>query len=432
MANLDLHEVGRLTGLNAMSPAAALQLFSGALATSAGKTVSLAAFMGVFSDREAVLSAEDRSHLFTTLTTLYKLFDANSDGIVDFAELGAGISVLCGGTREEKAHAAFALYDIDGDGVISFKELQTYLVGVFTMVYATTASASSRRSLGDVMSTLELAHITASEAFAELGVGEDAKLSWLQFKEWHERQLPVPPPPPPSSARTASPRPPPPGAASPRAKPLGRKNSKLGQLGVDLDFVRRVTGLATCDSADVLVEFTSAAGEDGTLSLEGFVGVFEDIVDASQLSRSDLTYFNLILPALFDLFDEDDSKSVDVRELVAGITMLCAGDSDEKARGVFDLYDVDSDGVLSVDELTSYFNSIFRMTAATTGGMVCGRPVEELARATAEDAIRAADLDRNGVLSWSEFRIWYRAGMKKTKTTVIAGPQIARIKSRSV
>jgi Ca2+-binding EF-hand superfamily protein len=405
---MDLGRVGRLTGLSALSPAAALQLFGGALSSSGGQTVSLAAFLAVFSDREEELCEDDRPHLLTTCTTLFKLFDANADGIVDFYELGAGISVLCGGTREEKARAAFALYDTNRDGVINFKELQTYLVGVFTMMHATAASASAwrHRSLGDVMATLDLAHSTASEAFAELSVSETASLSWEQFETWHEHQLPTPPPPPAAAACVSAPPPPPPGA-SPRSKQLVRKDSKLEAMGVDLEFVRRVTGLDTCDAADVLAEFTSAAADDGTLSLEAFASVFEDIVDPSQLSRSDLTSFNLILPALFDLFDEDDSQSVDVRELVAGITMLCGGSSDEKARSVFDLYDVDGDGVLTVDELTSYFHSIFRMTAATEGGLVAGRPVAELSRATAEDAMRAADLDRNGVLSWPEFQLWY-------------------------
>ena len=39
------------------------------------------------------------------------MFDGDSDGVVDFADLSSGLSVLCGGTRGERALVAFALYD---------------------------------------------------------------------------------------------------------------------------------------------------------------------------------------------------------------------------------------------------------------------------------------------------------------------------------
>lgn len=53
----------------------------------------------------------------------YELFDANGDGTVDVTELAAGITVLCGGTRDDKARAVFDLYDANKDGVLSVDEL---------------------------------------------------------------------------------------------------------------------------------------------------------------------------------------------------------------------------------------------------------------------------------------------------------------------
>ena len=45
--------------------------------------------------------------------------DQDGNNAVDFSELASGLSVLCGGSRDEKAEAAFALYDYNGDGYIS-------------------------------------------------------------------------------------------------------------------------------------------------------------------------------------------------------------------------------------------------------------------------------------------------------------------------
>ena len=46
----------------------------------------------------------------TVLQHLYDLFDVNHDGTVDFTELMAGLSVVCGGAGPAKVETAFKLY----------------------------------------------------------------------------------------------------------------------------------------------------------------------------------------------------------------------------------------------------------------------------------------------------------------------------------
>ncbi len=62
---------------------------------------------------------------------LFQIFDANRNGAIDLVELAGGISILCGGSRDDKVAAAFALYDADRDGVISRSDVVTYFVSVF-------------------------------------------------------------------------------------------------------------------------------------------------------------------------------------------------------------------------------------------------------------------------------------------------------------
>jgi Ca2+-binding EF-hand superfamily protein len=60
--------------------------------------------------RRFVNKSGDISQVRAVLTKLFQLFDTNGDGAVDFAELMAGVSVLCGGTRDQKVETAFSLF----------------------------------------------------------------------------------------------------------------------------------------------------------------------------------------------------------------------------------------------------------------------------------------------------------------------------------
>ncbi|ETV93443.1 hypothetical protein H310_12497 [Aphanomyces invadans] len=67
---------------------------------------------------------------------LFDIFDADGNGTVDFAELAAGLSLLCGGGREDKVRAAFVLYDYNQDGVISLDKMVRLNVTSWDFFYA--------------------------------------------------------------------------------------------------------------------------------------------------------------------------------------------------------------------------------------------------------------------------------------------------------
>lgn len=97
-----------------------------------------------------VLSSAARFHVFVRLysrrerarinliqSRLFAIFDQDGNGVVDFGELIAGLSVLCGGEEDEKISQAFRLIDVNGDGLISIDEMIVYLAAVFRVrVYA--------------------------------------------------------------------------------------------------------------------------------------------------------------------------------------------------------------------------------------------------------------------------------------------------------
>ena len=61
---------------------------------------------------------------------LFDSFDADASGDVDFVEMAAGLTALCGGTPGEKRRVALALFDRDGDGRVDGEQLQAFLAAV--------------------------------------------------------------------------------------------------------------------------------------------------------------------------------------------------------------------------------------------------------------------------------------------------------------
>ena len=98
-----------------------------------------------------ISEAQDKFRL--VLSKLYTLFDADGSGVVDFTELSSGLSVLCGGSRDEKARAAFNLYDYNGDGVISLDEMTRFLLSMFKVMYE--AEPGTQERLGGVSADTE-------------------------------------------------------------------------------------------------------------------------------------------------------------------------------------------------------------------------------------------------------------------------------------
>ena len=108
---------------------------------------------------------------------MFDLFDMDGNGVVDFSELASGLSVLCGGSRDDKAKAAFSLFDYNGDGYISLEEMTRYLASVFKVMYETQPVRLSKW-----VSAEDLATVTAEQAFEDADLNHDGRLSFEEFQ----------------------------------------------------------------------------------------------------------------------------------------------------------------------------------------------------------------------------------------------------------
>ena len=73
----------------------------------------------------------DRHRGEVILKRVFDIFDKDGNGLIDHAELVAGLSVLCGGSSQSKVRTAFNMFDANGDGYIDMDEMASYLTSVF-------------------------------------------------------------------------------------------------------------------------------------------------------------------------------------------------------------------------------------------------------------------------------------------------------------
>ncbi|CAI5730361.1 unnamed protein product [Hyaloperonospora brassicae] len=342
-------------------------------------------------------SVGERDQLQRIIENVFDGFDTDHDGFVDFCELSSGISVLCSGSQEEKIKAAFTLFDVNHDGCISRDEMETYLASVYRIVFMMSPTISQQLH---VISPEELARITTADAFTFADANEDDSLSFDEFTKWYSTQ----------SGSLISMHPhqeatllavgdivPPPQAS------LVRSRGGLNEM-------KELTNLGKYDGKDVFELFQASADAEGNISQPVYFRCFNKLLASDkQVSRDAQVKTQQLLEELFELFDVDKNGVVDVQELGAGLSILCGGNRAEKTKAMFTLYDVNHDGYVSPDEMTSYLTSIFKIMYKASPELETktGMMPDQLASVTTRECFGAFDHNRDGRLSLDEFSAWF-------------------------
>ena len=108
---------------------------------------------------------------------VFRTFDLNRDGVVDFREYMLALHVITNGSEEEKLAWAFRLFDIDNNGVIEPEEVTEIARAILQVVTPAAAEAPSLEEARQV------ARARAKQIFREMDARGRGFLTRGQFVE---------------------------------------------------------------------------------------------------------------------------------------------------------------------------------------------------------------------------------------------------------
>ncbi|KAF4524667.1 hypothetical protein B566_EDAN012249, partial [Ephemera danica] len=105
-------------------------------------------------------------------TLVFRVFDENKDGAIEFEEFIRALSITSRGNLDEKLHWAFRLYDVDNDGYITREEMYNIVDAIYQMV--------GQQPTGDDDNTPQK---RVDKIFNQMDKNHDDKLTMEEFRE---------------------------------------------------------------------------------------------------------------------------------------------------------------------------------------------------------------------------------------------------------
>ena len=390
-----MEEVQKITGLEDQHVEDVFELFASHVDEEGylDKEAFFDCFATLIRGRIEALDEGDHRRILFVVESLFQAVDLNGDGRLDYCELASGISVLCGGGRDDKVRAAFALFDLNGDGYISLEEMVTYLTSMFSMLYQVNPGIRDGVGCGPG----ELAAQTAKQAFVDADLNHDGRLSFEEFTKWYMDD----------------------GAGGQGGAEKEEEEEGWEEQEITLQELRKLTSFKRHSPEEVFDVFARCTDARGMMNRDQFLYGVEMFVVSSEDPRLNgyLEEFKLYLAnGLFDAYlmqdygkDEDEEDVVDFSEVCSGLSVLCGGKRDDKALAAFRLYDVEGRGAISLDDLSVYLSAVFKLLFWLQPNLEAEYDVdpEELGDVTAKESFEEMAIGEEEGMSFEAFQEWY-------------------------
>ena len=99
---------------------------------------------------------------------VFRVYDTNNDGFIDFVEFMVIFYIMSDGTPEEVLGKIFRVFDVNSDGTITMKELTRLIKDMYGLLKAEDPNVAAKDMI-------------AKSAFAEMDKDEDGKVTLQEF-----------------------------------------------------------------------------------------------------------------------------------------------------------------------------------------------------------------------------------------------------------
>ena len=148
---------------------------------------------------------------------------------------------------------------------------------------------------------------------------------------------------------------------------------------VKSDFSREFQQKSFTDSRDKIIELSKKSGlrgvnarevardlrrklrEQSEFNFEEFKAVVQPKIARRAQSSISMQIYEVTLREIFNLFDADQSNTVDAQELANCMAIMCGGSMSDKINAAFILFDQNNSGTMSFDELAALIKTVFNL-----------------------------------------------------------------------
>jgi len=99
---------------------------------------------------------------------VFRIYDSNNDGVIDFVEFMVVFYIMSDGTPQEVLAKIFRVFDVNSDGTINKKELSRLIKDMYGLINADNPEQASKEFI-------------SASAFAEMDKDEDGKITTEEF-----------------------------------------------------------------------------------------------------------------------------------------------------------------------------------------------------------------------------------------------------------